>query len=90
MTLEVTSAYITRVGSDHTIVLPDEMPIGATVAVVVVQPRTTPLDDAERHIRFAETLSAIRAASAHEAARPTISDSDLDRLIGKARKTSQA
>ena len=36
MALETIPAYITKVGSDHTIVLPDEMPVCATVAVIVV------------------------------------------------------
>jgi len=89
MALETTSAYITTVGSDHTIVLPAEMPVGATVAVIVVPTSTTSVDDAARRARFAETLSAIRAASARETP-PAISDDDLDALIEKARKAPRA
>lgn len=36
MTLKTTCAYITTVGPDHTIVLPADITVGATVAVVVM------------------------------------------------------
>jgi len=85
MALETIPAYITKVGSDHTIVLPDEMPVGATVAVIVVPADITAADDAARRARFAETLTAIRDASAG-GSRPAISDGELDALIEKARK----
>lgn len=40
MTLKTTSAYITTVGPDHTIVLPDNIAVGATVAVVLMSSQT--------------------------------------------------
>jgi len=63
MALETIPAYITKVGSDHTIVLPNEMPVGAMVAVIVVPTDVAAADVAARRARFAETLAAIRAAS---------------------------
>jgi hypothetical protein len=89
MALETTPAYVTKVGSDHTIVLPDEMPIGATVAIIVVPTGAASGDDAARRARFAETLAAIRAASAGRP-QPAISDGELDALIEKARKAPRA
>lgn len=89
MALETTPAYVTKVGSDHTIVLPEEMPVGATVAVIVVPTGVATGDDAARRARFAETLTAIRAASAG-GSQPAISDGELDALIEKARKAPRA
>ncbi len=90
MTLETTSAYITKVRPDHTVVLPADMPVGATVAVVVVPSDATEVDEAARHDRFAKTLDAIRAASAQETTLPSVSDGELDALIETARKTPRA
>ncbi len=90
MAIEMTSVYFTTVGSDRTIVLPDEMPVGATVAVIIMPTGASQADDAARRARFAETLSAIRAASAQEAAQSEIADGDLDALIETARKAPRA
>ncbi len=86
MTLETTPAYITTVGPDHTIALPDDITVGATVAVVLM---SDPNDD-ERQARFAATLEAIRAASAAQASLPAVTDVDLEALVKKARQSSQA
>ncbi len=88
MTLETTPAYITTVGPDHTIALPDDITVGATVAVVLMS--DSPKDDDERQARFAATLEAIRAASAAQASLPTVTDADIEALIKKARQSSQA
>ncbi len=86
MSLKTTSAYITTINPDHTVVLPPEMPVGATIAVIVMPETVVGADDMARHTRFEATLSAIRAASA---AQPiVISDEKLDILIEQARKAS--
>ena len=87
MTLETTQAYITTVGPDHTVVLPDNIEVGTTVAVIVMS--NVPKDD-ERQARFVATLAAIRAASATTASLPPISDADLEDLIQKARQSSHS
>jgi hypothetical protein len=86
MTLETTRAYITIVGPDHTVVVPDDIAVGATVAVVVMS--TTPDAEAERQARFAATLAAIRAASAPETTPAAVTDTELEALIKEARQTS--
>ena len=88
MELETIPAYITVVNADRTIVLSDDMPIGARVAVVVV-PSDLPLpdNDAARHERFAKTLAAIKAAMGSTESSLAISDDDLDELIETARKS---
>lgn len=90
MTLQTTPASITKVGSDRGIALPDEMLVGATVAVIVVPTGASSPEDAARRIRFAETFSAIRAATAQGTTPPEISDSNLDTLIETACKAPQA
>ena len=41
-TVELTPTYIATVRPDRTILLPPEMPVGATVAVIVVPERASP------------------------------------------------
>lgn len=86
MPATITSAYITTVRPDRTIVLPDEMAVGTTVAVVVL-PSSSEQDDVARRERFEATLSAIGNASNAENA-PSISDEQLDKLIKRALRSS--
>jgi hypothetical protein len=88
MTIETTQAYITTVGPDHTIVLPDDITVGATVAVVLMSNALK--NDDERQARFAATLAAIRAASALGTEPPTITDTQLDALIQIAKRASES
>ena len=81
--LEKTEAYITIVGNDHKIALPAEMPVGAKVAVILMG--DDPTSELARQQRFADTLAAIRNASLEEL--PVISDTELDELIARARKS---
>jgi hypothetical protein len=85
MTLTSTHAYIAIVGADHTIVLPEEIPVGAQVTITVIPPGVSEQrDDEARRSRFEETLAATRAASTIESTEP--SEAELDALIKKARK----
>jgi hypothetical protein len=85
MTLTSTPAYIAIVGADHTIVLPDEIPVGAQVTITVIPSGASDrTDDETRRSRFKETLTAIKAASSAESRE--LSDAELDDLIEKARK----
>lgn len=87
MTLETTSAFITTVGPDHTIVLPEDIAVGATVAVVLM---SNPLqENGERQARFAATLAAIRAAAA-ETTPPPVTEAELAGVIKKARRTARS
>lgn len=86
--METTQAYITTVGPDHTIVLPEDIAVGSTVVVVLMS--NPPEQDNERQTRFAATLEAIRAASVADIPAPAITDADLEALIKKARRISQS
>ena len=88
MPATITSAYMTTVRPDRTIVLPEEMAVGTTVAVVVL-PAESEQDDAARRERFETTLGAISNASNVESA-SSISDEQLDKLIKRASKNSTA
>ncbi len=81
--LERTEAYITIVGSDHKIALPAEMPVGAKVAVILMGDDQTA--ELARQQRFTDTLAAIRTASLEEP--HVISDTELDELVTRARKS---
>jgi hypothetical protein len=64
MTLTSTPAYIAIVGADHTIVLPEEIPVGAQVTSTVIPSGVSDqTDDETRRSHFKETLTAIKAAS---------------------------
>ena len=88
MTLKMMPAYVGTIDSNRTLVLPADIPVGATVFVFVVPTHAPAPDDADRRARFAETLAAVRTA--FSAPRASISDSELDALIDTARKTPQA
>jgi hypothetical protein len=89
MELETIPAYITVVTADRTIVLPDDMPIGAKVAVVIMpSERSLPNEDDARRERFAKTLAAIKAAVESEESLSAMPDDALDELIEKARKST--
>jgi hypothetical protein len=89
MALTTIPAYVVTVGADHTIVLPEEIPVGAQVTITVISPLPDHQDEAARASRFAETLTAIQAASRARVTPPAISDAELDALIKKARKSSE-
>ena len=88
MPATITPAYITTIRPDRTIILPDEMAVGATVAVVILPPISEPAS-LERKERFEATLRAINNASNVENA-PSISDEQLNKLIKEAIKNSTA
>jgi hypothetical protein len=87
MSATITPAYITTIRPDRTIVLPDEMAVGATVAVVVL-PSISESDSAAREARFEAILSAISNASNVENA-ASISDKQSNELIKKAIAVSE-
>lgn len=86
MSVATIPAYITTVRPDRTIVLPEEMIVGAAVAVVAL-PTKAEQDDTARQVRFETTLNAINNASAVGNDAP-ISDEQLNVLIRKARRSS--
>jgi hypothetical protein len=83
MAVELTPTHIATIRPDHTIALPNEMPVGAKVMVIVMPDESS---EAARKARFAKTMEAIRAAM--EMPLPKITEAELDTLVDKARKTS--
>jgi hypothetical protein len=82
-----TPAYVSTVGDDRTITLPDDIPAGATVAVFVLPPKAVEAEVA-RQARFAAMLDAIRAAIASGESPPEMSDEELDARIERARRAA--
>jgi len=77
---------VTTVGDDRTIVLPDSVPSGATIGIVVLS--SPPDHNLTRKERFKAALAEIEAAILHSQRDPIDlpSDSDFDALIERARK----
>lgn len=80
------SLLVTTVGDDRTIVLPDSVPSGATVGIVVLSTATVPA--LTRKERFKAALVEIEAAITHSQHDPIPLpvDDDFDALIERARK----
>lgn len=86
----ITPAYISTVRSDHTIILPNDIPIGAKVAVVLVGPDNEQIMDQARYARFQKVLDAIKAAVDSGSEPPAISDVEIDARIERARHTHRS
>ena len=84
MDLDRVAAYLASVPPDRTIRLPDDLPVGATIAVVLLPP-TSALDAGSRRKRFARTRATLRAAAERAASRPEVDDATLDALIDRVR-----
>lgn len=80
------SLLVTTVGDDRTIVLPDSVPSGATVGIVVLSTATVPA--LTRKERFKAALVEIEAAITHSQRDPLLlpSDYDFNKLVEYARK----
>ena len=82
-----TQAYITTVGTDHTIRVPDNIPSGTRVAVVIVNP----LDDAARKEHFDAVFAALRNVMMHgHDGSSAPSTDEIARLVKKARAARRA
>ena len=88
MAIELTPAYVATVRPDHTVVLPEEMPIGSTVMVIVLPSKAVaPENDPTRAARFEATLAAVKAAMENPIPNPP-TDEELKAMVEKARKAS--
>lgn len=81
---------VATVGEDHTLVLPNSIPSGATVGIVVLAER--PSRPLSRKERFRAALAEIEAATIHSQQNPLLmpSDAEFDALIDRARKEARA
>jgi hypothetical protein len=83
------SLLVTTVGDDRTIVLPESVPSGATIGIVVLDQGIA--QKLTRKERFEAALAEIEAAISHSKQAPIAlpSDVELDALIERARKEPQ-
>lgn len=87
--MTITSAYVSTVKFNRTIKLPENIPVGAKIAVIVLPSEETE-EGAARKIRFQKVMDAIRAAINSDFESPEISDQGLDQLIDEARQAAKA
>lgn len=87
MEVDPTPAFVTTVPPDRTIHLPQDVPIGATVAVVLLPRSGDSADEALRRQRFERTREALRVASERPAGAPELDDATLNALIDEARRS---
>ena len=86
MALDPATAFVTVVAPDRTIHLPADVPVGATVAVVLLPAQTIEAEAARRE-RFQRMRAAIEAAKEQLWTAPKIDDATLDALIDRARRS---
>ncbi|MCL4863328.1 MAG: hypothetical protein KJZ93_28240 [Caldilineaceae bacterium] len=81
---------VTTVGDDRTIVLPDSIPSGATIGIVVLSDR--PKRKLTRKERFKAALTEIEAAIIRSQQEPIDlpADAEFNALIERARKEPHA
>jgi hypothetical protein len=89
MSLVTTAAFISTVNSDHTIQLPEEVPIGAKVAIFLMPGGEPNPDQIVRRARFEKVIAAVRAAIADGFTPPIISDAELKARIQRARQAAK-
>ncbi len=80
-------AFISTVSATRTIALPDNIPIGTKVAVMVMSDEPAG-DTPERRLRFDRVMAVIQAAIAEGFTPPAISDGELDSRIKMARRST--
>ncbi len=87
--MTTTSAYVSTVKADRTIVLPDGIPVGAKVAVVLLPSEETQEDSDVRNRRFQKVMDTIRAAINNNFVSPEVSERELNQLIDEARQNAK-
>ena len=85
MALDPAAAFVTVVAPDRTIHLPNEVPVGTTVAVGLLPAQSTEAEAARREW-FQRMRKAIQTAAEQSSDAPKIDDATLDALIDRARR----
>ncbi|MEZ4706836.1 MAG: hypothetical protein R3A44_06510 [Caldilineaceae bacterium] len=88
--MTTTSAFFSTVEANHTIVLPNSVPIGAKVAVILLPAESDNDENVMRAARFQQVMNAIRNAINSNYTTPDISDQELNQLIKEARQLAKA
>jgi hypothetical protein len=89
MTYKERPLFVTTVGDDRTLVLPDNVPSGATIGIVILSDR--PKRKLTRKERFKAALTEIEAAIIRSQRKPVDlpADGEFNALIERARKEPQ-
>ena len=87
--MTTTSAYVSTVGADRTIVLPESVPVGAKVAVVLLPADETFDGNEARKARFRIVMDAIRAAMDSRFPAREVGEAELEKLIDEARQAEK-
>ena len=87
--MTITSAYVSTVGPDRTIVLPESVPVGVQVAVVLLPDEKENGETMTRNGRFQVVMDAIRAAMESNFTEREPTDKELDEMIAEARKAAK-
>lgn len=83
--MTILSTYTSTVGPNHTIVVPESVPIGAKVTITIASfPEGTDPEEI-RHRRFENVMESIKMAIATGFTPPPIDDAELKALIKRAR-----
>ncbi len=90
MLMTTTSAYVSTVKANRTIELPEDIPVGVKVAVIVLPPEEIEEEDTVRNRHFQRVMNAIRIAMNSNFIPPDISNQELNQLIDEARQTAKA
>jgi len=85
MTMSLTETYISTVDTSRTIILPDSVPVGARVAIVLLPAEEVSDVHTSRAARFAAVLDAIRAAQEAGFTPPKLSDTEIDARVERVR-----
>ena len=88
--MTTTSAYVSTVGADRTIVLPESVPVGAKVAVVLLPDDETVGGGDARSMRFQIVMDSIQAAMDSHFATREVTEAELKQLIYEARQAAKA
>jgi hypothetical protein len=88
--MTTTPAFVSTVKADRTIEIPESIPVGSKVAVILLPHDEQLEESAARELRFHKVMDAIRAAINNNFVSPEISDKELNKRIREARQAAKA
>lgn len=83
------TTWVATVESDHTVKVPEDLPVGEQVVIMRIPAMSTLLADPARRKRFAATRAAVRKALDQGSPRAPLSDEEIVALVKRARKTTE-
>lgn len=83
------TTWVATVEPDHTVKVPEDLPVGEQVVIMRIPPISTLLADPARRERFAATQAAVREAIDKGSSRAPLSDEEIVALVKRARKATK-